>query len=202
MDLNEATEGWISQPKKSACLPTCIYNVLLDVSKDPRNVPPLDYKYQKIEKEVGYDQELGTPVDDAVEGVKRMLQRDKIIQWSVSTTEGKTIKQGTICDKLSSKNCSYPIVSLGPEYLSDRYQIKFEGVPQTWPSHCVIVVECKGNKVTIFDPYSPAGSNDCLYTLTKYNFEKYCLSADPRNWAMWFEMKVLPMENYFRGDRK
>lgn len=192
----------MTQPGKSACLPTCIYNVLLDISKDSRNITSMDYKFQRIAREVEYDENLGTSSDNAVSGMMRMLSRDKVFQWSVETSERHHNPENKICGIVSSKNASYPIVSLGPDYLTDTYGLKFEGNHFTWPSHTVIVLACNEGDIIIFDPFSPIGQNSGVRSLDKYKFRNYSMSADPRNWMMWFEMKVLPMESYLAGDRR
>ena len=203
MNIHDATSDWITQPGKSACLPTCIYNVLSDISKDSRNIDSMSYEFKKISKEVEYDEDLGTPVDNAVSGIKRMFSKDKIVQWGVQTSEMTGNQHiDRICDIISSKNSSFPIVSLGPKYLEEIYNFKFEGHHFTWPSHTVIALLCDKDRIHIFDPYSPIGKGPRVRSLDNYSFEKYTLDASPRNWTMWFEMKIFPIDGYLTGDRK
>lgn len=181
IDAYEEMKDWLSQPNKSACLPTCLHNILLDISKNPRNIKPIEFKFQAIAKEVEYDPDLGTAPDNAVAGIRRMLAKGKFVQWYIETSEDKRHDPRKICDIAASENKSYPIVSLGPEYLVDEYGLKFEGDPFGWLDHSVVLLECNSDGMIIFDPYAPAGSGSRVRSLSKYNFQKYSLCANPRN---------------------
>ncbi|MDR3282679.1 MAG: hypothetical protein LBS92_03615 [Candidatus Methanoplasma sp.] len=131
--LRDMTSGWIVQKEISSCLPTCLTNILADASRHRYNHDKIGYTYGQVCRAVGYSPKRGTPRYDAIEGLTRKLAGDKHKQWSVKSKYGKELTVEEICSTTASEKCSFPIVSLGAEYICDHYSKKLEGYPQTWP---------------------------------------------------------------------
>lgn len=128
-ELNRLTEGWMVQPNMSACLPVCMFNILTEMSKRADNVFKDCYSYAKISIAVQYSLRIGTSWDRALDGVKRMFKEDKIQHWTLRDQEEKKSTSEKICSIVDSPACSFPILSLGPEYLHDTYDIQLDGNP-------------------------------------------------------------------------
>lgn len=197
MELRLATEGWKTHKNKPECLPLCLYNILLDLSRSENYYEFLPFSVQILKTIAEYSSESGSSWSAAVRGIESRLKRRKVKEWSLQSEEGKGIKQEKLCKILSDENCSYPLVTLGPEYLSERYKVPLEGHPHLRMDHCVIVLECGEEEIVIFDPYSPF-DNDSLpvIRLKKYTFERYWVASDPAKGVMWFQRMCQTLDKY------
>jgi hypothetical protein len=189
MDLHSVVEGWENHKSKPECLPICLYNILLNLSKSEYYYEFLPISIQKMKAVCGYVPNLGSSWDIATRGIKSRLQRRGIKDWALKSEEGKTVKKEKMCKIIENDNCSYPILSLGPEYMRDRYSVPLEGVPHQWMGHCVVALKCDDDCVKFYDPYNPYGTAyfNPIYQLKKNIFEGYWVASDPVKGMMWFQ---------------
>lgn len=192
------TKEWKTQPSFNACLPTCIENVISDLSKSRYNHEKVDYKFQTICNVIEYDKRRGTVWGAAVDKMSKRLNEDKISQWTVRESSGKNEKVENICSKISSELCSYPILSLAGEYLADLHNIKQQGPPQTWADHCVIALDCSEKECLIFDPYTLMLGLDTnpMFSMSSDKLFRYWIAPFYPCKMMWFEITQRPLTDF------
>ena len=190
------TEGWMVQPNISSCLPVCIFNVLTEMAKRVDNVFKDTYSYGKISVAVRYDIRLGTSWDLALDGIRRMFREDKVQHWILRDQDERRSSSERICSIIDSPTCSFPILSLGAEYLRDTYDIELVGNPYDWPSHCVVAIQCQEKECILHDPYAPINGESPIKRMTRSRLEDYWTTADPIKAMAWFEKVSMPLEQY------
>ena len=200
-EWHSEVEGWERQTTKTECLPVCLYNILTNLSKNKHYYEFLPVSLQKMKEIAGYAPSTGSSWDVALKGIRSRLQRKNVRDWEIRDLEGKGVKQDKMCKILSDDNCSFPVINLGPEYISEAYKTPLEGSPFTWIDHCVIALECEDSAITIYDPYTPFGRDhfNPIRKLDRNTFERYWVSSIPAKGMMWFQRVNQSLMQYGGG---
>ena len=192
-------KGWAVQSKMDTCLPTSLHNVLLEIAQRKDNhYPPFMPSFRQICDLCGYTPG-GTPWDEAYKGLRTEMRRRKIVEWAIEKRDDIRLDPQKLCDIVGDKSASFPVVTLGAEYLVDLYGAKLEGTPHSWASHSVTVIGCSVSSYLVFDTYGGHGGTHLL-EIGKNTFEGYWMCGSPRKGVMWFEKKNLPLERFQGGD--
>ena len=198
-EFRKITSDWIVQTSIASCLPTCLTNIAREAKKHRYNLCDLNYTFKQICEVTKYSRFRGTSWYLARDGVRKKLSDDKYKQWSLEDREGKGLKIKDIQNVISSDKCSYPIISLGAEYVRDMYDEKLEGFPQTWMEHSIVILSCTETESIIHDPYAGVKDREPLLVLNTDKLLKYWMYAATSNKMMWLEMMLWPIEEVIGG---
>ena len=203
-DLEEAhtiTSGWQSQQNlEPSCTPCSLFNIMYELSQ--RIVAPLDIcpTYKDVCKVLEYSDILGVKWDIIEPAMSKILRKSKNKLWMFKTKQNdRSLPVKLLCEIIKSENCSYPIMSLGPEYLNDEYGIELKGNPFNWPGHVIVVIRCNDGDCLIFDPYSKQIMQEPVRTISKERLNKYWYSTSPPRSLGWFERNKGVLEEYPRS---
>ena len=198
-DIHSLIEGWRQHSEKPECLPTCLYNILFDLSNEGEKLNGiLPISIQKTKGICGYTPESGSAWDKTKKGIESKLRRNHVMDWEIRHKEGRGKDLDHLYKVLSDPNSSYPVLNLGPEYLSERYNAPLEGPPHSWFDHCVVGLECLEDRVVIYDPYNPFKMCyfNPVYELDRNTFLRYWVSADPAKGIMWLQRVSRTLEHF------
>jgi len=199
--LKKVIRDWDFQHIRNTCLTTCVYNILQDVSKNKSNLRKISYSFPTVCKFLDYNMNRGTQWLRMPDLLSKQLKEDKIDQWIVMENRIEKDEVGSICSKIESDYCSYPILSLAAEYLINEYDIEMQGDPILWSDHCVIALECTDNDCIIFDPYAPFFNveNNPVKVLTRDQLRLYWSTTLKSCKMLWLEKLYRPLEGFDEG---
>lgn len=195
------TTDWMSQENQEpSCTACCLFNIMYELSE--RKIAPLDVKpiYKTVCKTLGYNKILGVGWDMVRPGMSKLLRKSKNKLWTPSVRENdRSLPVKLICDIIRRDNCSYPLMSLGPEYLRDEYGVELNGNPFHWFSHAVVVLQCSDGDCLMFDPFARQIMKDPIRIVSKERLNRYWYSTSPPRALAWFERKAGVLEEYLEG---
>ena len=200
-EMDEArrmTERWVSQERmEPSCTLCCLYDMLYELST--RDVAPLDVmpSFKTVSNALEYSIDLGVRWDVIEPGMSKVLRKSKTKLWTISIKQNdRSLPIKRICDIIKSNKCSFPMMSLGPEYLRDEYGVELKGNPFHWFGHAVVIISCIEGDCMIFDPYAKQMSQDSIRAVSKERLNRHWYSTDPPRSLAWFERKTGVLEEY------
>ena len=203
-DLDEVhmiVANWMSQENmEPSCTPCCLFNIMYELSE--RDIAPLDVRpmYKTVCKTLGFSSILGVGWNMVRPGMSKLLRKSKNKLWTPAVRENdRSLPIKLICDIIRRDNCSYPLMSLGPEYLRDEYGVELKGNPYHWFGHAVVVLRCSDGDCLMFDPYAKQIMEDPIRMVSKDRLNRYWYSTDPPRALAWFERSAGVLEEYL-GD--
>jgi len=199
-EIERAIKGWKYQAEMDTCLPTCLYNVLSEIAGRKNNYPSFMPTIEQLRQLTGHTPG-GASWEEAHKGIRVEMRRKKVIEWTIETKEDVRMDTKRLCNLVQDMNTSFPIITMGGEYIADAHSVKLSGSPHTWLSHSVVVVMCEADSFFIFDTYNFDGKSP-IKKIDRNTFEEYWICGSPRKGVMWFEKKNLALEGFNEGDAK
>ncbi len=193
--LSILAQYWLRQSCLVSCLPTCLYNIFTEVASRKNAYKPFNPSLDKIKRLSGFTPMGGAPWDEARKGLQTEMRKEKIKEWALLEAEGKKNSYDLLCQILGSKHCSYPVVTLGGEYLMEEYDVVQTGSPHCWMSHSVIVVKATPDSCLLFDPLSLDGENNFRW-VSRVSFEMYWSCGSPERGVLWLRSSAFPLESF------
>ena len=137
------TQNFKLQPNPNSCEPTCITNILHELS-DRFKAPALRISEAKIDEAVGYKAPRGYTPSRVMPGMKRILNP---LGWT-ALQESK-VSYPKMRKIIHEKSWSYPLVSLSGEYMRDMLDYRTGVVDD----HVVVVLRSAGDWTVVYDAY-------------------------------------------------
>ena len=201
--LRKSTSDWISQSQgEPSCLPCSLYNIVHEISS--RDVAPLEsaFSFEDVSKYLGYNPITGTSWDSLDAAMRKMIRLSRTNLWSPHVEETVRSTDGrTLCDKASDERCSFPLVTLGGEYLRDVYGLELPDNPMLWLSHTVVVLGCEGDDSIIYDPYAMSRGAEPVRVLPMDELKRYWSLANVPRGHAWFQRQGRVLEEYQGAER-
>lgn len=194
-EFARVTSGWQFQRYKDSCWPTCVKNILDDMSRR-LNDPTLRFSMSDVNSICGFKEELGCQPGNVTPMLNKTFRdRNMIYEAREVTRRSNDIEM--LKRILSNQNCSYPLINVHSDYHIEQ-AIAIDG---RLYDHTLVVVAVDDQNTWFHDPYKPFAERTGRIAKFNNNIPNvrmldYWDRAWETRWAMWVEKKIGTLESY------
>ncbi len=196
--MEEAISSFEPQYRENDCFPTCIRNMLRELSiRHGHGKNPFKLSKSKINDQCDYDSHRASSAD--MRSIKQRLDKEiktkgfRCLFQYTDSTKNPQLNVGELRDIIGSNRKSYPTVTLSPDYYKDS-KVPFKADIRFGFAHTVIVLRVENDNIFLWDgllsyKFSTVDTRS-IVNLPMERFIKYWTNVDRSKETCWIELET------------